>query len=226
MRGRRHVQVVQPQALAVRPQGVEPHPLSVVLDRPGMFGVEGAAQPGPRPFRIEAAQARQAVPHGVDPQVRQGVEVRFRHRPVLRCAACQFVVAPAQELQDADAVAVRVAQMCDAAPGVRDGRIFQVGAGRDRLLHGAIHVFHHHVQMHGRPVPRVVARLPRRAGRRRAGGLFQQIDGRIGAQHFRRVRAQPPMQGQSESALIEADGVFKIGDVDVDQDTHGCSFKG
>jgi hypothetical protein len=34
------------------------------------------------------------------------------------------------------------------------------------------------------------------------------------------------MQGQTESALIEADGVFKIGDVDVDQDTHGCSFKG
>ncbi|MNT61051.1 hypothetical protein D3C72_1986670 [compost metagenome] len=74
--------------------------------------------------------------------------------------------------------------------------------------------------MHGRPVPRVVARLARGAGGRRARGLFQQIDGRVGAQHFRCGRTQSAPQGQAEGALIEVDGVFKIGHIDIDQDLH------
>ncbi|KAG0921692.1 hypothetical protein G6F57_015043 [Rhizopus arrhizus] len=74
--------------------------------------------------------------------------------------------------------------------------------------------------MHGRPVPRVVARLACRAGRGASSRLLQQIDGRIGAQHFRRLRSQSSMQGQSEGAPIEVDGVFKIGDIDIDQDMH------
>ncbi|MNT75718.1 hypothetical protein D3C72_2146380 [compost metagenome] len=75
--------------------------------------------------------------------------------------------------------------------------------------------------MHGRPVPRIVARLARRAGGRRARGFFQQIDGRIGAQHFGAGRPQSSVQVQAEGLLIERNGVFKIGHIDVDQDSHG-----
>ncbi|MNL32603.1 hypothetical protein D3C87_1544670 [compost metagenome] len=117
-------------------------------------------------------------------------------------------------------MAVGVAQVRDAAPGVGRGGVFQVRAGRHGLIDRAVHVGHHHVQMHRRPVACIVAPLRRGAGRARARGFFKQVDGGVGAVHFRRLRPQPSMQRQPECALIEVNGVIQIGHIDIDEKLH------
>ncbi|OXC89810.1 hypothetical protein BMR85_016720 [Achromobacter sp. KAs 3-5] len=59
------------------------------------------------------------------------------------------------------------------------------------------------------------------SGRRRAGGLLEQVDGGVGAQQFGARRTQPAGQRQTEGCLIKADGVFEIGNINIDQDSHG-----
>ncbi|MCY1370557.1 hypothetical protein D9M69_576550 [compost metagenome] len=121
---------------------------------------------------------------------------------------------------------VGIAQVRDPAPFVRDGRVFQPRARRHGPFDRAVRVVDHHVQMDRRPVPGIVARLPRSARGGCAGRFFQQIDGRFGAAHFGGLVPEPALQPQPEGSAIEIDGMFQIRHIDIDQDTHGSSSVG
>src|SRR5690606_18856286 len=126
------------------------------------------------------------------------------------------VVALPQELQDAHAMAERIAQVGDAAPRVGLRRAFQYGASGHGLARGRIHVLDHEVQVYGRPVARIVAAAGHRAGRSRALLFAQQVNGRACAQQLDAVAAEAAGDFQAECVAVELDRAVQVVDIDVD----------
>ena len=116
-----------------------------------------------------------------------------------------------------------IGQVGHAAPAPLEDGPLQPRAVLDCAGDGRIDVLHDEIQVHGRPVPRIVA--PLRMGltqRRRAGRFTEQVDGAGPAQQFSPIGFQPAARLQAEPGGVEADGLVDVADVDADADIHGC----
>src|SRR5882724_1899860 len=103
---------------------------------------------------------------------------RPRNSASRAAAGCplQLAVALALELEEAEAVAEGIVQQCEAAVELLSRRCLENGTCRDGARNGCIEVIDDEVQVQGRPVPRVGAKLFGAFEGRAARRFEQQID--------------------------------------------------
>ena len=122
------------------------------------------------------------------------------------------------ELDEAEPVPEGIAEAHAARPAPVDVPGLLLRARRQRPPGGGVHVGHHQVEMHRRPVTRVLAIDGRRLDRGRAAGLLQQVDGGRGTGELGRVLVEGATVGESQRARVEPDGGRELRDVDVDDE--------
>jgi len=128
-----------------------------------------------------------------------------------------LVIAPAEELDQADAVAERVGKERELAPFVRGGRAFDARAGGLGACHRGVDVGDDEIEMHRRPVAAVTAPVGRGRGGGAAGRLGEEVDRRGGAEKLDRPLAEAAANGQTEGLRVERRGGPDLGNVDIDQ---------
>ena len=95
----------------------------------------------------------------------------------------------------------------------------RVNIGRRCALAGRrrIEIGDDDIEMHRRPVSRVVAADQRAGKRRRAIALGEQIDRSRRADELDRVRTEAPADRQPERLRVEANAALEVVDIDVDK---------
>ena len=115
-------------------------------------------------------------------------------------------------------MAERVGQHGDLAPGVDPDFRLRPRAGGDGAVKRGFDVVDDHVDMHRRPMAIVVSGIG--PGANRAGRLLQKVEPDRQAAELRGLGAEAPRYGQTESLLVEGDGLIEVRNVDVDQQIH------
>src|SRR4029453_4919982 len=131
------------------------------------------------------------------------------------------IISGADELQDAEPVAERIAHSGDATPREGLNSIFKLGPGRQRALDRRFNILDLKVQMHRRPVAAIIAwqRNLRRGGAAR--WFAQEVHVRRYSDHLGyRAAEKTPAKAEAKCTLVKGYPLLKIVDVDVDHKVH------
>ena len=124
-------------------------------------------------------------------------------------AGLEFVIAFAFELQETEAVTEGIVQQREAAVSVLARRCLENGARSERSRNGCVEVSDDEVQMKGRPMSSVAAKLRSPFEGLAARGFAQQIDWRLCAQQFDES-VEAPTDVQRKRLGIESGGAFDV----------------
>src|SRR5215813_9202880 len=84
-----------------------------------------------------------------------------------------------------------------------------------------LNILDNKVNMNGRPMATILPHLRRVAARRRSGLLLHQINRRRSPKHLsHRVPKQKAAESQVDGLLVERNGLFQLGNINVDENFH------